>query len=234
MNTTIDPRLADVFAETDALLLDFDGPITPLMPAPVNWQIAESMRQVIRKVTSTLPEGIGSTADPLVVLRYVQQQFDESALAEVEAACVAGEMDAATTSRPTPGGLETIKACQAVKRPLAIVSNNSPESVQTYLDRFGVRVSGMGLLARPATHPELMKPNPYLVEAALAAMKIAPHRVAFIGDSVSDIDVSHAAGVRSIGYAKTSQRGIELDLAGAGALATSMLDVAGLISRASI
>ena len=156
MNTAIDPRLAGVLAETDALLLDFDGPVTPLMPAPVNWQIAESMRHVMRKATSALPEHIGSTADPLVVLRYAHQEFDEGVLAEVEAACIAGEVDAATISRPTPGGIETIKACLDAQRPLAIVSNNSPESVQGYLDRLGARDTAIRVLARPAMRPYLI------------------------------------------------------------------------------
>jgi phosphoglycolate phosphatase-like HAD superfamily hydrolase len=42
-----------------------------------------------------------------------------------------------------------------------------------------------------------------------------------IGDSVTDIEVSRATGLRSIGYAKTPTRGNELHLAGADAITDS-------------
>jgi phosphoglycolate phosphatase len=60
---------AEVLTSTGPVLLDFDGPVTPLMPAPVNWQIAEAMRDIIWAAEAALPESIAISADPLVVLR---------------------------------------------------------------------------------------------------------------------------------------------------------------------
>ena len=54
---------------------------------------------------------------------------------------------------------------------------------------------------------------------------------AVVGDSVTDIQVSRAAGVRSIGFAKTPSRGRELQAAGADAVTDSVASLADLIRR---
>jgi len=53
-----------------------------------------------------------------------------------------------------------------------------------------------------------------------------PPDCVLIGDSVTDIEVSRRAGVRSIGYAKTPERGIELAAAGADAIVSEMAALA--------
>jgi phosphoglycolate phosphatase-like HAD superfamily hydrolase len=61
-----------------------------------------------------------------------------------------------------------------------------------------------------------MKPHP---DAVLPALDILDRPL--IGDSVTDIEVSRATGLRFIGYAKTPTRGNELHLAGADAITDS-------------
>jgi phosphoglycolate phosphatase len=46
-----------------------------------------------------------------------------------------------------------------------------------------------------------------------------------IGDSVTDVEVSHATGIRAIGYAKSAARGSELIAAEADALTERMSDL---------
>jgi phosphoglycolate phosphatase-like HAD superfamily hydrolase len=52
-----------------------------------------------------------------------------------------------------------------------------------------------------------------------------------VGDSVTDIQVSRATGLRSIGFAKTPIRGRELEAAGADAITDSITALAALIRR---
>jgi phosphoglycolate phosphatase-like HAD superfamily hydrolase len=69
--------------------------------------------------------------------------------------------------------------------------------------------------------PELMKPHPDSVLRALDILDRPPAQCVLIGDSVTDIEVSRATGLRSIGYATTPIRGNELHLAGADAITDS-------------
>ena len=66
-----------------------------------------------------------------------------------------------------------------------------------------------------------MKPYPDSVLRALDILDRPPAQCVLIGDSVTDIEVSRATGLRSIGYAKTPTRGNELHLAGADAITDS-------------
>jgi len=66
-----------------------------------------------------------------------------------------------------------------------------------------------------------MKPHPDSVLRALDILDRPPAQRVLIGDSVTDIEVSRATGLRSIGYAKTPTRGNELHLAGADAITDS-------------
>jgi phosphoglycolate phosphatase-like HAD superfamily hydrolase len=47
----------------------------------------------------------------------------------------------------------------------------------------------------------LLKPEPHLLNVALAALGKPAGKSTLVGDSVSDIEAAHAAGTQSIGYA---------------------------------
>ena len=78
------------------------------------------------------------------------------------------------------------------------------------------------VVARTPGRPDLMKPHPDAINRALDILGVAPEACCMIGDSVSDIIVCQATGVRSIGYAKNPRRGQELADVGADALVDSM------------
>jgi phosphoglycolate phosphatase-like HAD superfamily hydrolase len=228
---SVDPRLAEVLAKTGPVLLDFDGPVTPLMPAPLNWQIAEAMRGTVRASSISLPKGIAISADPLVVLRYAYSNLPMSLRALVEQVCIDGEVAAAQLCQPTLGGHETIRACRLTGRPIAIVSNNAPDAIDVYLDRYELRDLVLAVFARPHGRPDLMKPNPALVDRAVDALGGPPDQCVFVGDSVSDIQVSKATRVRSIGYAKSPGRGDELAAEGADAIVHLMSEIEDALIR---
>ncbi|MFD7021823.1 HAD family hydrolase [Promicromonospora sukumoe] len=99
-----------------------------------------------------------------------------------------------------------------------IVSNNAESAIDAHIRRHGLGTRVYDVIGRPPMRPDLMKPHPHIVKLALEATWANTRSTVLIGDSVSDIEVAQAAGIRSIGYAKTAGRGDELQRAGADAL----------------
>lgn len=149
-----------------------------------------------------------------------------TALADVENACTAAEIDSARTCTPTPGAHELLAVLHAAGTPVVIVSNNAAEPIHVYLERHSLAAYVRDVVGRPHLRPDLMKPEPHTVQRALTIAGADPRSAVLIGDSVSDIEVARAAGVRSIGYAKTPQRGVELREAGADAVVERMTSLA--------
>lgn len=212
---------AQLLNESAAVLLDFDGPVTPLMPAPANMHAADDARQALTTRGTTLPGEIAATSDHLAVIRWTGKHASE-ALAAVEDACTAAEIDSARTCTPTPGAHALLAALHATGTPVVIVSNNAAEPIRVYLERHHLTAYVRDVVGRPFLRPDLMKPEPHTVHRALTIAGADASNTVLIGDSVSDIEVARAAGVRSIGYAKTEQRGAELRAAGADAVISSI------------
>lgn len=202
-----------------AILLDFDGPVTPLMPPPVNAQAADAARGALNDVE--LPADVATTTDHLAVLRWAAVATPDR-LDAVEEACVTAEIAAARASQPTAGALDFLRWCQQQGKPVVIVSNNAAEAITTYLNRFDATGLARGIVGREPRRPDLLKPHPSLVFAALELAHVVPADAVLIGDSVTDIEVARATGVPSIGYAKTSARGRDLREVGADALVYDM------------
>jgi phosphoglycolate phosphatase len=224
-STQDDDALVGVLATTAPVLLDFDGPVTALMPGGVDRAIADLMRSVLHRAAGEVPVEIAGTNDPLAVLRVTAATQPTEILAAVEDVCRAGEIDAATHSEPTGGAHEAMRACRDAGRPIVIVSNNAAEAIETYLSRHALRDLVQAIVARPPRRPDLMKPDPYLIRQVFRHRAWPPSQYAFVGDSVTDVQASRRTGVRSIGYAETPQRGQELRDAGADAIITSMHDL---------
>ncbi|GAA6527418.1 HAD family hydrolase [Intrasporangium sp. DVR] len=202
-----------------AILLDFDGPVTPLMPAPVNALAADAARAALKGVE--LPADVATTTDHLTVLRWTASGAPDR-LADVEDACVTAEIAAARISEPTAGALDFLRWCQEQGKPVVMVSNNAAEAITTYLHRFEATSLVRGIVGREPRRPDLLKPHPSLVLAALELAQAEPAQAVLIGDSVTDIEGARATGVPSIGYAKTPARGRDLNEGGADALVDTM------------
>jgi HAD superfamily hydrolase (TIGR01662 family) len=206
---------AEIIASAGALLLDFDGPITALMPAPLNAEAADRARAALQQFP--LPDEIRMTTDHLAVLRYVAECLPAE-LDRVEEVCAYAEVDCARRSQPSPEirGMLSYAHRQAV--PLAIVSNNSQSAVEEFLQRFNWTAPIDVLACRTPATVLRLKPDPYLVRTAVEQLGVDAGRCVFVGDSATDVEAGRAAGVRVVGLAKTPQRGQELLDAGAVAL----------------
>lgn len=73
------------------------------------------------------------------------------------------------------------------------------------------------------------KPDPAMLEAALAEAGAQPHEAVMIGDTSFDMAMARAAGVRAIGVAWGYHGDDELLAAGAEAVARSMEELEGLL-----
>lgn len=212
---------ADLFSAATGVLLDFDGPVTPLIPAPANLNAANAARAPLRVPGIALDGDIDTTSDHLAVLRWAATNAPQ-ALGEVEALCDDAETAAARTAEPTHGTHDLLARCHQRGKPVLIVSNNAEVAIRVYLERWSLADYIVAVIGRPTNRPDLMKPNTHTVDEALRRLRIEPSRAVFIGDSVSDVEVSRAVGVPCIGYAKTPRRGDELRASGADAVTADM------------
>ncbi|MGL5829635.1 MAG: HAD family hydrolase [Angustibacter sp.] len=192
---------AELVARASVVLLDFDGPLTALMPPPLNAQVADAARAALKNAGAPLAPDVESTTDHLQVLRYAGQ-CSANILNGVEAACTDAEVNAAQVSVPTPGAHELLAACAYRRQPVVVVSNNNAVAVATFLAAQEWQALVAGIVGRDPARPDLLKPHPHLVRLALESVEAHPQDALLIGDSVGDIDAARrAGGVVAIAFA---------------------------------
>jgi len=214
--------LGAIIARTRYLLLDFDGPICSIfggLPAPT---VAAQLRKLF---TSPLPDEIANTPDPIEVFYYSATVSDEMA-ARVEAEMADLEVAAVPTAEPTPYLHEVIASARESGRIIGVVSNNGPRAVNAYLDRHGLSDGITLVVARTSHDPALLKPSPYLINEAVRGLEAILVATTLVGDSFTDIEAAHSANVASIGYANKSGKRERMTQLQAGAVITSMADLA--------
>jgi len=219
---------ASVLRSTQAVLLDFDGPVCSVFAGYPATQIAEELRALISDAIGDLPEEIAKASGPHEVLA-ASADFGGDLWRRVEEALQVAEIKAVESATATPGISEFLDACEAAKRPVAIVSNNCGASVRSYLDHAGLSDRIRHVEARDPIHVDRMKPSPYLVLRAAEALAAEPSQGVLIGDQVSDIVAARAAGVRSVGYANKPGKAADLASAGADAVVVDVLDLPALL-----
>jgi phosphoglycolate phosphatase len=208
--------LGAIIARTRYLLLDFDGPICSIYAGLPASTVAEKLRQLF-------PGEIANTLDPIEVFAYSATVSDEMA-ARVEAEMADLEVAAVTTAEPTPYVHEVIASARESGRIIGVVSNNSPRAVNAYLDR----------VARTSHDLALLKPSPYLINAAVRGLDADPTAATLVGDSFTDIEAAHSARVASVGYANKPGKRERMIALHAGAVINSMADLALSIRAYSI
>jgi phosphoglycolate phosphatase len=214
--------LGAIIARTRYLLLDFDGPICSIyagLPAPT---VAEKLRKLF---PGELPDKIASTPDPIEVFCYAATVSDDMA-ARVEAEMADLEVEAVPVAEPTPYVHEVLASARESGRVIGVVSNNSPRAVTAYLDRHGLSDGIRLVVARTSHDPALLKPNPHLINEAVRGLDADPAATALVGDSFTDIEAAQRAGVASIGYADKPGKRERMTELQAGAVITSMADLA--------
>jgi HAD superfamily hydrolase (TIGR01509 family) len=223
-------RLGELIARTRHVLLDFDGPICSVFAGITATTVASRLNKILTSAAITPPTEVTQTDDPFEVLRYALVHAPELA-AEVEAAFRTEEVTAIATAAPTPGAAETIQACHDTGRTVAIVSNNSHDAVNAYLNTHHLADQIDYISARTPADTARLKPHPHLVTLATHALDAEPTTCVLIGDSITDIQAAHAAGVPAIGYANKASKPAHFTDTGAVAIITRMIDFATALVR---
>jgi HAD superfamily hydrolase (TIGR01662 family) len=189
--------LANVLAEHEHILLDFDGPVCSVFAGLSDRTVANHLRE---RLDPNLPQDVAEADDPFVVLRYARH-LGGSAAATIEREFRDQELAAVTSARETPGSADAIQTLVTKGHTVTIVSNNSVDAISRYLrehklDRLITRIS-----ARQLTHATPLKPNPFLLVQAIEHLGTAAVHCCMIGDSVADIDAAKSIGAAVIAYA---------------------------------
>ena len=216
--------LSAIVARTRHLLLDFDGPICSIFAGLPAATVADRLRKLLGD-HAQLPGQIACTADPFEVFAYAAT-VSENLAARVEAEMTDQELAAVPTAAPTPYVHEVVTACQNSGRSIAVVSNNSVRTVHAYLARHGLDDRISLVIARTNHNPALLKPSPHLITQAVDALAAQPEGCALVGDSMTDIQAARLARVHSIGYANEPGKREHFTEAGAGAIISSLADLA--------
>ncbi|MFE7122158.1 HAD family hydrolase [Streptomyces sp. NPDC057654] len=214
--------LTATVAACEVVLFDFDGPICDVfsgLPAP---EVADQLSSVIAAHDAELAAKAAATDDPIEVLR-ISQQGGPALLASVEKELIAAELSAvAVAGDPVEGAVDALRAACESGREVVAVSNNSAECVREFLGSHGLLDLVRDVVGRPKGRPDLMKPDPYPISEAIRALAAVPARCVLVGDSVTDVEASHAANTMAIGFANKPGKAAALSAAGAGAVITNM------------
>lgn len=220
--------LVEIFRQTRAVLLDFDGPVCSIfagLPAP---EVAARLKRLLQDEGAQLPQDVAELDDPLKVLRRTAD-FAYELVDKVETALMANEVEAADSAEITPGVRELLAACAGAGRPVVIVSNNSEPAIEGFLGRAELNGSVAGIVGRHIGRPDEMKPHPRSVLRACEIAGVRPNEAVLIGDSGFDMEAAINAGARSIAYANEPGKDVTLAQAGADAVTSAMGDIAAAV-----
>lgn len=218
-------ELTRLLAGVRCVLLDFDGPVCSVFAGLPATQVADQLRGVLDRSGVAIADHLAETSSPFEILRFAAAVGADTARL-VEHELRTAEMAAVRTASPTAGAEWVISACDATNRAVAIVSNNSTAAITAYLELRAINEAVQVVAGRTTPDPDLLKPDPHLVLTALHALDARAGDCVLVGDSESDVDSSHAAGVRCIGYANKPGKRARLADAGADAVIGSMNELA--------
>lgn len=176
------------------LLLDFDGPICSVFSVL-------SDRAAAIELANALPVSPPYTHDPFDVLRYAATNYSGPITSKLEQILTECELRAVKVAAPTAHAAQVIRTAARDSRIVAVVSNNSVAAINAYLTQHGLHPFVSGIFARTDSNIAKLKPSPTLIHEALEQLPVQPSDCVFVGDSVSDLQAAHSAGVAAIGFA---------------------------------
>ncbi|MBL0887540.1 HAD family hydrolase [Myceligenerans indicum] len=219
------PEASKIVKAASAILLDFDGPVTALMPPSVAAMAADAARRGLFNAAVPVPASLARTTNHLEVLRHAGT-LDRVAIRMTDDACIKAEVAAAARSEITPGAREMLKTAARRGQQVVIISNNAPEAIEAYLNRSDLAGYVHLVIGRPPRRPDLMKPNPFMVRGALTRIGVAAADAVMIGDSATDMRAARSAAVPAVGFARTPGKVNVLFEAGADDVTEDMADLA--------
>ncbi len=176
---------AQLIAQSEGLLLDFDGPVCNVYagsdPARIARQIAAAFNLDIE------------TDDPLDLIGHALAI--DGPVDELHQALTNAEIETVGTATETPGIRQLVKT---YGRPIAIVSNNGRQAIETWLARSRLDQYVAVVIGRDPRH---MKPDPQPLQLAADRLGMQLTGCVFVGDSTSDALAADRAGVPMVALA---------------------------------
>ncbi|MEV8436173.1 HAD family hydrolase [Actinosynnema sp. NPDC051121] len=190
-----------ILTDTEALLIDFDGPVCSVFSGISAESIAENLRNLLTSLgPGPIPQLVQETRDPFEVFKYASKISTRLAN-RIEEALRHLEFQAVDTASSTKFAREVMTSWHSTDRPLAIASNNSYAAIVKYLDMHQLIDLVDCVSARTTAQYANLKPSPYLLNRAASLIGTDVRSCALIGDSPSDILAAQAAGMPAIAYA---------------------------------
>ena len=107
-----------------------------------------------------------------------------------------------------PDAKRCLAGLSSVGLRLAVVSNGSEARVKMELAKFGLAPRFASVLCGKTK--EELKPSPVMLTRTLAALRLAPNDVVYVGDAPADIQASRNAGVVSVAISREPILGARL------------------------
>nr|WP_100447004.1 HAD family hydrolase [Glycomyces xiaoerkulensis] len=214
-----------IYTDLSAVILDFDGPVCSVFSGYNADLVARELTATIRLSDVAVSQEIGDLTDPMEVLRVAYSRLPEDTSQTIEDQLCQAELKAISTATSTPGTNSLLADLTQSGTRIAIASNNSAEAIEYYLEIQGISQFVSTTVGRPYRRPDLMKPNPQVVNTALESLGIKATAALFVGDSPSDVSAGKAANIRTIGYANRPGKRKALTAAGASSVIGHMTDL---------
>ncbi|MGW6291260.1 HAD family hydrolase [Streptomyces sp. NPDC055058] len=200
--------LPALLAGTEAVLLDFDGPVCDLFGPVPTAHVAAEIKTMARGHWGRLDREVEDCHDSHGILprlgdmadKHRPEHLPREPLRLAHEIVTRYEYEAVRTARPTPLSGELLREFRRSGLPVVVVTNNAAGPVRDYLAREGLAGHVAGVCGRDPDEPRRMKPDPYLVDRALELLGGPDRtRVLLIGDQVTDLEAAQRAGVRFLG-----------------------------------
>lgn len=182
-----------MLAGVSCLIFDFDGPLCDVFSGLSAPTVARRLEELAGQKFDT--------EDPLVVAQRCRLTASSAVADLVEDALIAHEVHAIETAHANDAGVSMMLAGRSAGYTVAVVSNNSADAVNRFLVLRGLQGVVQAVVGRQYRRPDLMKPNPWPLRHALNVLHVAPTAAILVGDSVTDVEANHAAGMRCIALA---------------------------------
>jgi HAD superfamily hydrolase (TIGR01509 family) len=189
---------AQLIADSEALLLDFDGPVCTVYAGSDSPRIA-------REVGAMLGFDI-ETDDPLDLILHAVEIGGP--VDEVHQVLTGTEIEAVRTATETPGIRQLIDGYPG---PIAIVSNNAAQAIDAWLTAADLRHLVDVITGRD---PRRMKPDPWPLNSTVLTLGIPLAHCIFVGDSLSDAQAARRAGVELLALANKPGKRKRFEAAG--------------------
>lgn len=178
LDGTLVDTAGEIAAAVNATLTDYD--IAPRAPAEITALIGDGLRALMLKLLARLLLDQPALADrlqPDAVLACVERHY---------ALRVGG------SARPYPGAASTLQALRAAGVRTACVTNKDGRHARMLLEATGL-IEHLDLVVAGDTLPH-RKPHPSVLRHVATRLGVATHRLAHVGDSLTDLQAARNAG----------------------------------------